>query len=61
MTNRHRQNAEENLEELRKVWETDGDLEYLRQALSWARGVPLPDWLTEALRQNLGATMPNAR
>jgi hypothetical protein len=52
MTARRRQ-AEQNLKELRELWEAERDLTYLWQALNWARGSPLPIWLTDALTENL--------
>jgi len=54
MTNRHK---EEILEELRELWEADGDLRTLWQALGWARRSAMPDWLIDALKQNLDATI----
>jgi len=60
VTNRRRQKIE-SLEELRELWEAEGDLAYLWQALSCADGVPLPDWLAEALKQNLEAVMVTPR
>jgi hypothetical protein len=51
--------TEENLEDLRELWEADRDLAYLWQALIVARGRDraLPDWLIVALRKNLEATL----
>ena len=53
--------AQDNLAELRQLWEDERDPVYLRQALSWASDAPLPEWLVEALKQNLTTVAPAER
>jgi len=49
---KRRKQIVENLEHLRKEWETSRDLATLRQAVLWGRDYPLPKWVAEAIDEH---------